>query len=159
MASSILRQAFLVLAVSVAAATPSVIATPAREVPIAEAATAPLRAAHRAELIRVIDGDTIEVRVSLWLDQSLVTKVRLRGIDAPEMTARCDQEARIAVAARDRLRDLASPRGLLLADVRPDKYAGRVVAAVTAADGTDLGATLLAEGLARPYRGRRVSWC
>jgi hypothetical protein len=38
-----------------------------------------------AELVRVIDGDTIEVRARIWLDLDLTTRVRLAGIDAPEL--------------------------------------------------------------------------
>jgi endonuclease YncB( thermonuclease family) len=47
-----------------------------------------------------------------------------------------------------------------LADVRPDKYFGRVVARIITADGTDAGAVLVGEGMARAYAGRaRSGWC
>ena len=59
---------------------------------------------HPAEVLRVIDGDTFEARVNLWPGLDITTRVRLRGIDAPEMKARCGEERVKAEAARDALR-------------------------------------------------------
>ena len=52
------------------------------------------------EVIRVIDGDTVEARVHLEVGRDLNTRIRLRGIDAPELKAACAQELRMAEAAR-----------------------------------------------------------
>lgn len=42
---------------------------------------------------RIIDGDTLEVRINLWPGLEAVYAVRARGIDAPEMRgAKCPQE-------------------------------------------------------------------
>lgn len=38
-----------------------------------------------ADVVRVIDGDTFLARVHLWLGLALSTRVRIRGIDAPEL--------------------------------------------------------------------------
>ena len=38
-----------------------------------------------AEIIEVIDGDTILVDASPWPQQTIEVYVRLRGIDAPEL--------------------------------------------------------------------------
>src|SRR5437764_15297572 len=50
------------------------------------------RAAHPAEILRVLDGDTFEARVRVWPGLDITTKVRLRGIDAPELRAHCEDE-------------------------------------------------------------------
>lgn len=118
---------------------------------------------YRASVIRVIDGDTLEARVFVWPGHEIVTKVRLRGIDAPEIKGACGPEIRQAEAARDRLAALIGDRIVSLAEIGPDKYHGRVVARVMSA-GTDrpvdAGAVLVAEKLARPYGGkRREGWC
>jgi endonuclease YncB( thermonuclease family) len=42
-----------------------------------------------ADVIRILDGDTFEARARVWPGLDITTKVRLRGIDAPEMRARC----------------------------------------------------------------------
>jgi len=110
-----------------------------------------------ARLIRVIDGDTLLVRARVWLDLEVVTRVRLRGVDAPELRARDEEERGRAAAARAFLATLAEGAPLVLTEIGHDKHGGRVVARV-AADGEDLGNALLATGHARPMgaRGRRV---
>ncbi len=120
----------------------------------------PLTGAYRAQVLNVIDGDTVEARVHVWMGQEVVTRIRLKDIDAPEMTGACGAERDLAVAARNRVAALVGNANVLLADVRPDKYFGRVVASIISIDGRDVGSILLGENLARPYRGgRRETWC
>jgi micrococcal nuclease len=112
-----------------------------------------------AAVVRVVDGDTIEVRARVWLALEVTARVRLRGIDAPESRSRCADERALAAAATARLATLtAGP--VTLTNVADDKYGGRVVADVANADGTDLAAAMVASGLARPYAGgTRTPWC
>lgn len=116
-----------------------------------------------AEVVRVIDGDTVEVRAFPWLNVAVTTRVRVLGIDTPEKGARakCAGEAALAdrasAAARAALPEGAKVR---LSDIQPDKYGGRVVASVEGVDGRDLAAALITAGLARPYDGgRKAGWC
>lgn len=114
----------------------------------------------RAHLLRVIDGDTIEVLARIWPDHFVETLVRLAGIDAPELRGRCAEEVAQAERAKARLAALLAGGRLELVDVRYGKYAGRVVARVLTADGRDVAAILLVEKLVRPYDGgRREPWC
>ena len=39
-----------------------------------------------ATIERVVDGDTIDVRARIWLGQEIVVRVRLAGLDAPELS-------------------------------------------------------------------------
>jgi len=112
-----------------------------------------------AMVTRVIDGDTLEVQAQVWLGVQLTSHVRIRGIDAPELHSTCAREKAMAEAARDRLSQLAVGT-VRLANIADDKYGGRVDADVTNADGADLGAAMIAAGLARPYDGgERADWC
>jgi endonuclease YncB( thermonuclease family) len=112
-----------------------------------------------ADVVSVIDGDTIRVKARIWLGQEIEVMVRLAGIDAPELHGPCAAERRGAEAAREGLTALAGRR-ILLYDIRNDKYGGRVLARVTAPDGTDLARRLDSQSLVRPYDGgRRGSWC
>ena len=61
------------------APTPTPAAPPATETPKL------IRGTHAAEVLRVIDGDTFEARVHVWPGIDITTRVRLRGIDAPEL--------------------------------------------------------------------------
>ncbi|MBN9049552.1 MAG: thermonuclease family protein [Rhizobiales bacterium] len=116
--------------------------------------------AHPADLVRVIDGDTLEARVHVWPGMTIATRVRLRGIDAPELRARCGREQMAAQAARDALAKLVADGRLSVSRIGPDKYGGRVVASVATAQGEDVSAALLQAGLVRRYGGgHRASWC
>lgn len=113
-----------------------------------------------ATVLEVIDGDTVKLRAHIWLGQEVETAVRLDGIDTPELRGGCAAERRLAAAARDLLVRLVGDGRVSLRDIAQDKYGGRVVAKIADMGGRDLGATLLATGLARPYNGgARGSWC
>ncbi len=80
-----------------------------------------------AELLRVIDGDTIEVRAKIWLEIDITTRVRLAGIDAPELNGACPEERQLAQGAKAALSDATGSGPVWLADIRHDKYGGRVI--------------------------------
>jgi len=117
-----------------------------------------------AQVVSVLDGDTLEVRVHIWLGQDIRTRVRLAGIDAPEIKGKCARERDLAQRARAyilaQLNPATGAAPVQLTEVRYGKYAGRVLARVETLDGTDLGQGRVTAGLARPYDGRRrTSWC
>lgn len=113
-----------------------------------------------ADVEEVVDGDTLKVRARVWIGQEILVAVRLRGIDAPEMRARCDTEREMAEAARDGLSRLIGGEAVILTSVDGGKYFGRVVADIATAQGQDAASELLRKGLVRPYAGgRREGWC
>jgi endonuclease YncB( thermonuclease family) len=85
-------------------------------------------------------------------------RIRIAGLDAPEIQGRCARERRLAVAARDRLQGLVAG-GVTIRSLGEDRY-GRTLARVRDRGGRDVARVLIAEGLARPYEGgRRRGWC
>jgi endonuclease YncB( thermonuclease family) len=134
---------------------------------LALAASGAVRAAERdiagpvaADVVKVRDGDTIEVEAHIWPQQIVRVAVRLRGIDAPELKARCAAEKLAALAAKARLAALLAPGGVTLTKISGDKYFGRVLAEISAKGGADIAATLLREGLVVRYGGAaRRDWC
>ena len=113
-----------------------------------------------ARVVRVIDGDTVRVRATVWLGSTVDVDVRLAGIDAPELRGRCAREKQLAATARDALRVMLGDGPVALRDVRYGKYAGRVVARIMAPNGDDAADALRAQGLARAYGGgKRAQWC
>ena len=115
---------------------------------------------YSAVVERVVDGDTLAVRVRIWVGQDVGVLVRLRGIDAPELRGRCDSETRRAGEAAMALGRLVAEVTVRLSQVEGDKYFGRVVADVTTASGEDVADMLLADGFARAYDGgARAQWC
>jgi endonuclease YncB( thermonuclease family) len=115
---------------------------------------------HSVDVIRTIDGDTFEARVHLSPGLDVTTRVRLRGIDAPELKARCEKEFRMAEAASDALRNLLAEGDVTISNVGPDKYQGRIDASVATKRTPDVSAALLAGGFARADDGgHRSGWC
>ena len=113
----------------------------------------------RAQVVRVIDGDTFDASARIWLGQAIEVRVRIMGIDAPELHARCDAERQRAEAAREYLARRIEGGEVKLTSVRYDKYGGRIDAAVADAGG-DVARAMLKAHMARPYEGgRRASWC
>lgn len=106
---------------------------------------------YHAELLRVIDGDTVELRVDVGFRLYADIVFRLAGIDAPELRAPGPE----GEAARDYLEaQLRAGGRLTLSTAKADKY-GRWLARVTDQHGRDLNALMLAERHARPYDGGR----
>jgi endonuclease YncB( thermonuclease family) len=115
---------------------------------------------HPVQVVRILDGDTFDARVSVWPGIDISTRVRLRGIDAPELKARCRDEQASAQAARDALAHMLGEGAVGIFDVTPDKYGGRVLAGASTRRTADVATALLQAGLVRPYGGgRREHWC
>jgi endonuclease YncB( thermonuclease family) len=133
------------------------------EIPLTEA---PRRVAAQgldgpvsAKVERIVDGDTIDVRADIWLGQTLLVRVRIDGVDAPELEARCAEERKLALSAREFLVRRLEGASVKLTRIVYDKYGGRVRAEVADSKG-DVGEALLTARLARPYHGeRRAPWC
>ena len=140
-------------------------ATPAGESSVASAATRiaqrlDRRIVYPADVLRVIDGDTFEARVRVWPGLDVDTKVRLRGIDAAELHARCADELAKAQAARSALEAILGEGDVTVSQVGVDKYGGRVDAVAATRSTADVSAAMLLGGWARAYDGRRrESWC
>jgi endonuclease YncB( thermonuclease family) len=94
--------------------------------------------------VRVTDGDSLRLGA---------VRVRLFGIDAPELRQRCTGADgapwACGEAAADRLRELVAAGPVRCRPQDRDRY-GRLVSICTA-DGVDIAARLVSEGLARAY--------
>ena len=111
------------------------------------------------DVVRTIDGDTFLARVHQRDGRDLVARVRLRGIDAPEMKASCQAELDKAEAATEALRNLLGEGGVMIYNLGSEKY-GRVLADVATRRTTNVSAAMLAGGYARSYNGgHRDGWC
>jgi len=115
---------------------------------------------HPVDVIRTIDGDTFLARVHLSPGVAPVTRVRLRGIDAPELKAQCPEELRMAEAASVALRALLGEGDVTISNIGPDKYSERVDADVATRKTPNVSSAMLAAGHARSYNGgHRSGWC
>lgn len=149
----------ILLALIVLAATPYVLGPPAGAAPVTVAAYAPdepfnvsFSLCGRAPRINcVVDGDTF------YLDRQ---KIRIADIDTPEVAQpACPAENERGQAATARLIVLLNDGAFsVVREGRDEDRYGRKLRVVVR-DGRSIGDTLVTEGLAHPWRGRKESWC
>jgi micrococcal nuclease len=102
---------------------------------------------YEAEVIRIIDGDTILLEVDLGYHLKFRDHFRLMGIDTPE------RGTAGYLPAKHRLEQLAPVGSAVVVDsYKGDKY-GRWLAIIHPDTGPTVNATLVEEGFAKPYFG------
>lgn len=111
---------------------------------------------YTAHILRVVDGDTVEARVHIWLGQDLTARIRLRGIDAPELHGPCPAQAQ---AARDHLARLLGSGPVVLTRIGHDKFGGRLDADIALPNGQDASSAMIAAGHARPWPHPKDDGC
>lgn len=105
------------------------------------------------KVLRVIDGDTVDVNIDLGFDMWYNLRLRLHGIDAPEVHTRdLDEKKRGLIASAWLKSMLNSAEAVTIRTVKfgsTGKY-GRYLAIIYA-DGINLNNEILREKLAKPY--------
>jgi endonuclease YncB( thermonuclease family) len=101
---------------------------------------------YRGIVDLVHDGDTIYVKLDLGFDLTVYARVRIFGINAPELSTDAGK------AARDYAKTLL-PVGAAVTVLSHgwDKYGGRIDGAITLPNGDDFGQTMIANGYAVVY--------
>jgi micrococcal nuclease len=116
---------------------------------------------YRAELIKVVDGDTVAVDIDLgfgvWLKDE---RVRIMGIDTPESRTRDQVEKLFGLAAKKRVQELLEKNVVLKTFAAKDgedmkgKF-GRILGDFyIESEGKLLTEVMIDEGHAVPYHGQ-----
>jgi micrococcal nuclease len=118
---------------------------------------------HELKILRVVDGDTVEIEAPFLLDPlPKKLSVRVWGVDTPEKGGRasCEKEAEMGAAASKFTKELvANAKTTQINLYEWDKFGGRVLGDVII-DGNSLTAMLIEKGYAREYYGdAKKSWC
>jgi|TARA_R110002072_G_scaffold123359_1_gene258619 micrococcal nuclease len=107
---------------------------------------------YNCTLVRVIDGDTIDVDIDLgfnvWIRKS---RVRLVGIDTPESRTRNLAEKKLGLAAKERLKELCGEK-LRVESHGKGKY-GRVLGIPFTMDNENICDIMIKENHAVEYWG------
>lgn len=130
---------------------------------------------HRypAQLVRVVDGDTIEATITsratvhlpgqnVELATSVVETVRLAGVNAPETHGKCDAEKAGARAAKLFLEGRLRGAQLELVTRGKEREKFGCVLADVEVGGVSVSQELISKGLADPYDGGKrdpARWC
>lgn len=104
---------------------------------------------YRAKILRLVDADTVAVRLDLGLDVRIDVTLRLAGINAPEMST---EAGKLAKAYAEQWFSKLAPEGFIVRTTkdRREKY-GRYLATVYALTGDCLNDDLLSDGHATAY--------
>ena len=131
-----------------------------------------VKASIQADVVRIIDGDSLEVKAFLWDGLEKKAIIRIKHINAPEKRRKsgcriCDKEKNLAKKARNHLarligkKDDGTFRPIFLRDIQQDDVYSRTLASITNADNEDIGDNMVKKGLAkRVMNGRKKAcWC
>jgi len=106
---------------------------------------------YTALITKVYDGDTLTAEIDLgFMLWAKKIKLRLLGVDTPEIRSKRPEEKALAIKARDRVRELCLGKEVKIITHGKGKY-GRWLASVYIAEDVNLGMFLIAEGLAEEY--------
>ena len=111
------------------------------------------------------DGDTIDIEYPQLPVPLNKMRVRIHGIDTPELSirSRCPSESDIAERAKDLLISSLPPVGssITIFNFQWDKYGGRILGDVHTDDGKDIKDIMILSGYAYNYNGEglRKDWC
>jgi len=120
---------------------------------------------YRATIVKVVDGDTVDVDIDLGFGIVLSDeRVRIAGIDTPESRTRDKEEKKFGLAAKARVKQLLGKTCVLKTQINKDgedmkgKF-GRILGDFNVYDSaTDrwrmLTEILVSEGHAVPYHGQ-----
>jgi micrococcal nuclease len=109
------------------------------------------------QVLRVVDGDTIDVDIDLGFDISFTSRVRLAGIDTPESRTTDKKEKVLGLEVKQHLKELLSKSSkIVIRTEKPDsteKY-GRILGWLFI-DGAEksINEGLIADGYAWGYMG------
>lgn len=118
---------------------------------------------YRAEVVNVIDGDTLDLLVDLGFNIHHSIRVRLNGVNTPESRTSDIKEKELGLKAKDFTKDWTVRHPVVYVSTVKDKKEkfGRILAQVYSdPDKTAcLNEDLIGSGYARPYNGeKRNGW-
>ena len=111
---------------------------------------------YNSELIKVVDGDTIDALVDIGFDTWKKVRIRMMGMNAPESRTRDLEEKKLGLAAKDRVKEILEENDnkFILKSHGVGKY-GRCLGEifVETLGETSLQKTLINEGHGTEYNG------
>lgn len=116
---------------------------------------------YKAAYVKNYDGDTMTMQVATWHNQVTLAKLRLYGVDTPEIKGGCAESKLLAKSAKKfTMEALKKAKTIKILVVAVDNF-GRYVSRVVIDDDKELSMMLLDAGLARPYKNlkKKPNWC
>ena len=112
---------------------------------------------YQATVLRIIDGDTVDVDIdlgfSVWLKKQ---RVRMMGIDTPESRTRDKEEKVRGLLSKKKLTELCPVGSIVQLMTAKDKNKGKFgrILGTLVVDGVDVNQWLIENNYAVPYLGQ-----
>ena len=109
---------------------------------------------YEAELIKIVDGDTIDAIIDIGFDIYLKKRIRLWGINAPETRSKDKNEVKQGKKAKRRLKQiLDASNGKFTVIIHGRGKFGRYLGEIYVEEHEkSVNKTLIIEGLAKEYK-------
>jgi len=110
---------------------------------------------YQCTIVRVVDGDTVDVDIDLGFDTwRRGERIRLYGIDTPECRTRDAEEKAAGQLAKEFVEDALHVGGTYRLQTKEKGKFGRYLGTIYLTDDTSINAALVTEHLAVPYTGQ-----
>jgi micrococcal nuclease len=104
-------------------------------------------------VLKVVDGDTVDVSIDLGFSVTTIQRIRLAGVDTPETNTKDELERTIGNEAKQFVVDWVSKQNqMIIKTTKDDKY-GRMLGEIFGDDGQTINQLLLEKGYAWAYDG------
>jgi len=112
---------------------------------------------YNAVIDEVIDGDTFDATIDLGFSTLKKERLRLKGVDTPEMRTSNNREKNAAILVTEFVKHLLKDRELVIKTNKKGGF-GRYIADIYLPQGGTLSDFLLKRGLAREYEAGAPDW-
>ena len=104
------------------------------------------------KIVKIIDGDTVDVIINLGFYISIKQRVRLKGIDAAETRTKDLKEKAEGLLAKEWLeKELSKPGEWIIETTKDDKY-GRILGTLyLVGEPVTVNERMINDGIAKPY--------
>jgi micrococcal nuclease len=115
---------------------------------------------YKAKVLKIIDGDTIDVVIDLGFNLSITQTVRFSEIDTPELhKTKNPLEKTAGIIVKQFLENVILNKEIFVKTIKYDDKYGRYLAEVFTDSGIHINSLLLAKGYANKYDGgTKVDW-
>ena len=108
---------------------------------------------YKAKVIRVVDGDTLDLEIDLGFKITLHERIRLSGVNTPETRTRDKKEKEAGLKAKQYVCDMVSGKSIEIETAKQGKF-GRYLATIYyGTKKINLNKELIKKGYAREYFG------
>jgi len=103
------------------------------------------------EVLRVVDGDTLDLEINLGFSISITSRIRLAGINAPETRTLDSGEKERGLLAKEWLKNELKDQELTIITIKEEKYGRMLGHLYTKNNPLTINERMILEGYAQKY--------